>query len=183
MQATVRWSVPHDAAGIRFTTEVRKRLGSTDSQFDWLCLLVFLSKYGEPHDVLNAIMTGRHIKDAFFSRQRMAALARALGINAKSVRSQWHTETSTGFSDSASVANNLLKFSRGTFPTKQSRLYLYLFPTQAQKPYPLPKFLLLCCLAHAEADAGKTIKRLEIARHVRDEWYEHWLRQIHSYWF
>jgi len=183
VEAVVRWSVPHDASGIRFVTDIRRQLGATDSQFDWLCFLVFLSKYGQPHEVLNAVVAGRQIKDAFFARQRMAALARALGINPKSVKSQWHTETSTGYSDSASVANNLLNFSRGVFPTKRNLLYLYLFPTQVQQAYPLPKFLLLCCLAQAEAGAGKMMKRPEVSAHVRDAWYQHWLGQIHPYWF
>jgi hypothetical protein len=96
VEAVVRWSAPYSPAGICFTKEVRKRLASTGSHFDWLCLLVFLAKYGQPHDVLNAIVTGRHIKDAFFARQRMAALPRALGINPKSAKGQWHAETSTG---------------------------------------------------------------------------------------
>ena len=183
VSAIVRWSVPHDAAGIRFIAEIRKQLGKSDSAFDWICLLVFLSKYGQPHEVLNAVVIGKKFKDAFFARQRMDALTRALGINPKTAKSQWHVETSTGFSDSASVANNLLNFSRANFPPKQNRLYLYLFPTKAQQPYPLPKFLLLCCLAHADASAARTAKRPEVAAHVRDAWYQHWLRQIHPYWF
>jgi uncharacterized membrane protein YcgQ (UPF0703/DUF1980 family) len=47
----------------------------------------------------------------------------------------------------------------------------------------LPKFLLLCCLAHAEAVAGRTVKRPEVAQYITDEWYQYWLQQIHPYWF
>ena len=183
--AVVDWTVPRDASGMTLVRQLRKKLEVPTSPFDWLCWLFFLAKYGQPHEILRVAQAGRQFgaKEPFFARQRIAALTRGLGINPRAVLTQLRTETSTGYSDSASVANNLLNFSEAAFPTKHQRLYPYLFPTQPHSRYPLPKFLLLCALAHSEAAVGKTIKRPEIRAHVRDPWYLHWLSQIHPYWF
>ena len=185
VSAVVDWAVPLDASGLAFVRQVRKKFETPVSAFDWLCWLFFLAKYGQPHEVLTTAQAGKKFgaKEPFFARQRMAVLTRGLGIKPEMVVSQWRSEISTGYSDSASVANNLLNFSSLAFPTKQNRFYLYLFPTKQQQPYPLPKFLLLCGLAHSEAVGGKTLKRPEVTAHVRDPWYEHWLGQIHPYWF
>ena len=185
--AVVKWEVPRSALGRKFVDDVKIKLDKTakTSPFDWLCLLAFLAKYGEAHEVLSVAQAAKSVgaKEPFFARQRMAVLTRGLGINRKSVLSQWRTETSTGYSDSASVATNLLHFSSDAFPAARNRLYPYLFPTKEQKPYPLPKFLLLCALASAEAELGKKLKRPEVGAHVRDPWYRHWLAQIHPPWF
>jgi hypothetical protein len=185
--AIVKWEVPRSALGLTFAQELKVRLEKTAkaSAFDWLCLLVFLAKYGEAHEVLSVAQAARiaGAKEPFFARQRMAVLTRGLGINRQSVRRQWRTEASTGYSDSASVATNLLHFSSDPFPSARNRLYLYLFPTKEQRPYPLPKFLLLCALASGEAERGKKAKRPEVSAHVRDPWYQHWLAQIHPPWF
>ena len=183
--ALVDWPVPRDKAGRAFVRQIWKRLNAPESSFDWLCSLYFLAKYGQPHETMTIADSGKKVgaKDPFFARQRIAVLARGLGINPGTVLNHWRTETSTGYSDSASVANNLLYFSSMSFPTKKTRLYPYLFPTKRHERYPLPKFLLLCALAHSESVGGKTIKRPEVDDHVSDPWYQHWLRLIHPHWF
>jgi reverse transcriptase-like protein len=183
--AVVDWAVPRNSMGRGFVGHFRRRLEKLETTFDWLCWLYFLAKYGEPHEILNAVQAGKKFraKEPFFARQRIAGLARAIGINPRLVLGHWRTEISTGYSDSASVANNLLAFSAAPFPTKQNRLYLYLFPTKQHRSYPLPKFLVLCAVAYSEAIAGKTFKRPEVAAHVNDPWYQHWLTQIHPIWF
>lgn len=185
VSAVVDWPVPRDKLGIAFVRQLRRRLDSPESPFDWLCLLFFLAKYGEPHETLTIAQSGRKFgaKEPFFARQRIAALARGLGFKPSQVIAQWRTETSTGYLDSASVANNLLNFSSTDFPARKARLYPYLFPKTKQQRYPLPKFLLLCALAHSEAVAGNTIKRPDVIAHVSDPWYLHWLSQIQPYWF
>lgn len=184
VRAVIDWQVPYNKTGFAFINEIEVRLRNPGTPFDWLCYLVFLAKYGEPHKVLGAVQSGRKFgaKEPFFARQRIAVLSRGLAINPRTVFRSWRMERLTGYSDSASVANNLLEFARGTFPHKTHRLYNYLFPTKPQNPYPLPKFLLLCALAYSEASAKKKVSHAELNAHLRDPWYRHWLKQIQPYW-
>lgn len=184
VQAVIEWRVPYNRQGVSFLNKIELRLKSPTTAFDWLCYLVFLAKYGESHKILNAVQIGRKFgtKEPFFARQRIAVLSRGLAINARAVLRAWRTERLTGYSDSASVANNLLDFARASFPRRAHRLYAYLFPKKPQNPYPLPKFLLLCTLAYSDATAGRKATRPELNSHVDDPWYRHWLKQIQPYW-
>ena len=185
VEALIKWQIPFDGKGQEFAKKIINRMKKHNSPFEWLCYLFFLAKYGEPHEVLTVAgqMRGYGSIEPFFARQRVAALTRGIGINDKSVLEQWRNELSTGSSDAASVANNLLTFSVKSFPAANAREYYYLFPQKHQKPYPVAKFLLLCVLAHSEKSSGKMLKRPEVVRHVRDPWFVHWLTAIHPQWF
>jgi len=185
VEAIINWKVPYDAKGKAFVSEIKKRIRKPNTSFEWFCHLFFLIKYGEPNEVLTVSGEGKlhGAREPYFARQRMAALPRCLGINPQNVINQWKRERSTGSTDSASVANNLLVFSAKSFPTRRDRQYLYLFPQNHQTPYPIAKFLFLCALAYNETISKKTIKRSEILSHVQDPWYLHWLKLIHPYWF
>ena len=93
-----------------FIQKIRVKLDDIESPFDWLCQIVFLAKYGKPDEVLRAVLqSGKYkAREPFFARQRVAVLPRVLATDAKIVFAKWTTETSTGASDSASVANNPL---------------------------------------------------------------------------
>ncbi len=185
VEAIVNWEVPFDTNGKAFVSEINKRLRKPKSPFDWFCYIFFLTKYGEPNEILTVSGQGKAhgAREPYFARQRMAVLTRGLGINAKTVMSQWKKEISTGSTDSASVANNLLSFSNKSFPRRRDHQYFYLFPQNRQHPYPIAKFLLLCVVAYNEKINGKSLKRPEILSHVQDPWYLHWLKLIHPSWF
>ena len=185
VEALIKWQVPRDRTGEKFAKNIIKRMKKHSSPFEWLCYLFFLTKYGEPHEVLTVAGQIRRYGsvEPFLGRQRIAALSRGIGLKADSVLGQWKNEISTGTSDAASVANNLLNFASKAFPGPSAREYYYLFPHHPQIPYPFQKFLLLCVLAYSERQSGKVAKRPEIARHVTDPWFCHWLNSIHPHWF
>jgi hypothetical protein len=183
--ALVDWQVPFSKQGAAFIDKIRSALPIGKTAFGWLCEIQLLAKYGEPHEVLTTYVRARKVgaKEAFFARQGMAVLPRSLGINPERVRGIWSTEVSTGASDSASVANNLLRFLDAGFPNRNDRVYFYLFPKGKQRPYPLPKFLLLCVLAASEASRNAKTERPEVLDHLVDPWYRHWIEAIHPGWF
>jgi hypothetical protein len=183
--ALVDWEIPHNTRGEGFLAKVRSQLPLTKNSFGWMCEIYLLAKYGEPREVLTAQGRARKLraKEPFFARQSMAILPRCLGIKHDEVRTIWQSEVSTGTSDSASVANNLLLFLDGNFPKPNDRVSFYLFPRNKQRPYPLSKFLLLCVLASSEARRGSKSKRQQISDHATDCWYRHWLESIHPNWF
>jgi hypothetical protein len=183
VSSIVEWRVPRSVAGQKFIQTLKSLLAKPQTAFDWLCHIVLLAKYGEAHEVLTQARNGRRYRDAFFARQRVAALPRGLGINPSTVLSQWRTESTTGYSDSASVTNNLLRLCKTPFPSRKMRLYGYLFPSIRHRRYPLAKFLLLCCLAFYDRRANKQVVRPEIRAHVDDAWYLYWLRLIQPAWF
>lgn len=181
----VRWNVPMDMRGKWFINEVTKLLSKNKDPFSWLCLVNFLAKYGETHEALNIVSMARkyEARESFFARQAMAVLPRGMGLNLKSVLNSWAKEISTGSSDSASVANNLLIIRNGGFPATKHRLYLYLFPETIQDPYPIYKFLILCVLAQKDFEDNPNKSRPVVNLHVKDVWYRHWLCQINPTWF
>jgi len=185
VQCATRWEVPFNKSGKWFVDEVGKRLNDHTTPFGWFCWIHFLAKYGQPHETLTAVAASKKFgaKEPFYARQAMAVLPRALSVNKEKVRELWHTEISTGISDSASVANNLLLLMGGQFPAKNHRLYFYLFPQKKQNPYPIAKFLILCALAAMEKEKDMTIKRPVVVEHVSDPWYLHWLKEINPVWF
>ena len=79
--------------------------------------------------------------------------------------------------DSASVATNiysLLEMDRLSFR------HQYLFLTKPQRPYPLPKFLILLATLSSKtlkpAERKVTISKTKV--HISDPWYLHWLKSI-----
>lgn len=183
--ALVDWQIPRSKRGAEFINKVRLILPPDETAFGWLCRIHLLAKYGEPHEVLTEFARAKKVgaKDAFFARQGMAVLARGVGINIVRVREIWSTELSTGASDSASVANNLLQIFDAGFPSRNHRLYFYLFPEKRQRPYPLAKFLILCVLAASESGRDLRIRRPEVLGHLTDPWYRRWIQDIHQRWF
>jgi hypothetical protein len=185
VEAAVHWRVPFNSAGRTFAATLSKFLQKPATAFEWFCLVYFLAKYGEPHEVLTAARRseGYRAKEPFFARQSMVVLPHALGINEARVKSLWRREISAGTTDSASVATNLGRFLRTGFPTSSHRTHFYLFPKVVREPYPIAKFLLLCVLAKSEAKNGVMVKRPEVSTHVQDPWFRQWLKGLQPYWF
>jgi hypothetical protein len=169
VQAAVDWRIPRNQRGSECVSSIRKLINKPKTPFDWLCYVLFLAKYGDPHEALNAAVYGKkHFsREPFFARQIMAILPRGLSINPTAVHRRWREEASVGPSDSASVATNLLAFLHLGFPRRRDRSYLYLFPATIQKPYPIAKFLLLCVIAYSEKTRGRLQPRPEVAAQHR----------------
>jgi hypothetical protein len=185
VRGIVEHKVPRNAAGRRFVSSVKGYLGAPSTPFDWYARLLFLAKYGAPHEILTDVEKARSVirRDSFLGRQAMAVLARSVGINLAKVTRSWQQEVSRGATDSASVAVNLMGFLERGFPAKANRAYSYLFPKDARSRYPLSKSLLLCVIAISERQAGKVAPRPEVAKFVDDEWLRAAIKAINPAWF
>jgi len=183
--AILDWSPPRSPSGRRFLDRVRKQLETPKSMSDWQCWFLFLCKYGKPHEALTAYEQSRDVRrrEPFLARQATALLCRAYPVNAKRVRALWEREISTGLSDSASVAVNLMHFSEADFPGKKDRAYRYLFPDKASGTYPVAKFLLLCLFATTARDRKVKTPRPVVAERVNDPWMINAIQRINASWF
>jgi len=177
------WAIPRNSTTIHFVKKITEKLENPQNAFEWLCQITFLAKYGEAEKIATVAENGKKFKDPFFARQRVAALTRVLETNHEYVISSWKEEVTHGYNDSASVAINLLNFSESSFPSRKNKLSKYLFPDKQSATYPLPKFLILCALAHSESKLGNTIPRPIVQEHILDEWYVHALSRIQQCWF
>jgi hypothetical protein len=110
-------------------------------------------------------------------------LCRGVSVNPKRVKEWWDHAVSTGHSDSASVAVNLLHLAGSAFPGRSNRLYHYLFPTKQSGSYPVSKFLLLCVIAAKEQAKGICKERPVVGHYVKDPWMIKELRAINASWF
>ena len=183
--AIFAWDVPRTAPGMRFVARLRAVLEKPKSAIDWQCWFLFLARFGEAQEALTAFEASKHVRrrEPFIARQATTLLCRALAVNPKRVKELWEREVSTGLSDSASVAVNLMHFASATFPTKKDKVYSYLFPENAPRAYPIAKFLLLCVMAAAAQGKGSTLARPVVADHVVDPWMLAVLKAIHPAWF
>lgn len=184
VQGIVDWKVPLTPGGLSFIWRIAAALSSPESFSDWLCWFVFLSKYGMPSDALNAYEASRAFrrKEPFLARQAVALLCRGATVNAQRVRDLWDQEVSTGYTDAASVAVNLIHLAGAGFPSKSNRLHPYLFPSKQSGPYPTSKFLLLCLVAAHDCAKGITTTRPEVKKHVTDPWMLDEINSINPNW-
>lgn len=185
VQGIVDWCVPTNKTGKRFVQAISTALCAPSSLSDWLCWFLFLSKYGSPSDALTAFEASKSLRrrEPFLARQAATLLCRGVSVNATRVKEWWDREVSTGHSDSASVAVNLLHLAGAAFPGKSNRLYHYLFPTKQSGSYPVPKFLLLCVIAAKEQAEGIGKARPVVGHYVKDPWMVKELRAINASWF
>jgi hypothetical protein len=76
VEAILNWKIPFNTTGKAFVSEIKKRIRKPKTPFEWFCYLFFLTKYGEPHEVLTVSAQGKThgAREPYFARQRMAAL-------------------------------------------------------------------------------------------------------------
>lgn len=184
VEALVNYAIPCNAKGKHVVSRINRILKKYKNIFEWYCYLYFLVKYGEPVEIykISQDVVNYSTRVSFFSRQRVVSLVRYLDVNPDKVFKMWDDEIKYGTCDSSSVANNLMQIYNDGFPVKRNRLYMYLFPTNRQNPYPLPKFLILCIIALSEKRHNKFVKRPEVLYHVSDNWFRNWLNAINPYW-
>ena len=102
-----------------------------------------------------------------------AVMGRLLIANSKEIESLLYTQISSGISNTVSLANQIQRFSK--IDTLDGKLRFYLFPKNVQKPYPLPKFIVLCSVLNSEQIRTDGDVKKSVLEHVKDPYYRKWL--------
>jgi hypothetical protein len=171
--------IPRTKAGKEFIANVDGILSKARSDFDLYCYFWYLAKYGEPHHLLNTIekYRKRWKNEQFMARQVVATVPRLFQFRSDSAMRLINEQKIAGPRDAASVASNLDSFL--SLETVKGSLHGYLFPPKQQRPYPLPKYLILLCVLSSNNLKRSERRRLSIKvkEHIYDPWYIYWLKK------
>jgi len=173
------WEVPLNKHAQEFLIQVNDCLVSASfkskNSADFYSVLCFKAKYNHSEELLKFIKKYQNLwqSDSFLRRQVTAIMGRLLNTNSKDVEALLYTQISSGVTNTVSLANQIQLFSQVGALDKKLRFYL--FPTKPQRPYPLPKFLVLCSVLNSEGiRADENIKK-SVLEHIKDPYYRKWL--------
>ena len=175
------WEVPIKKDASEFIKRVDKQLVSysfkTENPADFFSVLLFKTKYNNPNNLFNFIKKYQNIwlRYSFLRRQATAALSRLLITKGKEVENLLDIQISSGVTSTASIANQIYKFSK--LEKVDKRLRFYLFPKNIQRPYPLQKFLVLCSVLNSPSiRKDKTVIEATKSQ-IFDPYFRKWLKQ------
>jgi hypothetical protein len=169
--------IPRSESGKEFVKAVQDVLLPAKSGFDLYCRIWFSAKYCRPHQLMTLIESTRKqwSNDPFLARQVMAVVPRLLQFNKEAAMRLLNEEMRSGPRDAASVAANIHSLLMTEIVA--DRLYAYLFPPKPQKPYPLPKYLILTTVLSSQylRPVPRQKLNIKVRQYINDQWYLHWL--------
>ncbi len=174
------WEIPENKESTEFLEEINNKLiiesFKRKKPADFYSVLWFKAKYNSSKELLEFIKKYQNLWQAnsFLRRQVTAVMSRLLITDKEEILSLLYTQISSGIANTASLANQVQKFSK--IDKIDGKLRFYLFPKNKQRPYPLPKFIVLCSVLNSEKiRTDKNIQELVI-KHIKDPYYRRWLR-------
>jgi hypothetical protein len=177
------WEIPNsklDRKKVKIYEDKIARITFTQKEpSGFFSLLWFKAKYSNSKELLNFLFKYQNFwqADSFLRRQATACLSRLLTINEKTNGKKasvlLHLQVSSGIQGTVSVANQISYF-RGIVSLDRKLSY-YLFPKKIQRPYPLPKFLVLCSVLNSRRIREDVSIRDRILKHITDPTYRKWL--------
>jgi len=174
--------VPTSKFGKDFIKSVDQVLRNPSSEFDLYCYVWFLAKYGEPYRLMNLIEKTKEQwrNEQFLARQIVSVLPRLIQFNEEMIMRLLNEQMSMGPRDASSVATNIHLFLQlETLSNPNRYLFQYLFPPNIQRPYPLPKYLILTAVLSSKvllpAEKKRAIEKTKL--YITDTWYIYWLNK------
>lgn len=177
----VEWEVLDDKKGKDFLRDFESKLKSIvfsrKNPLDFYSLLWFKTKYSRADTLLGFLMTYKNLwqADPFLRRQATAIFGRLYIVDNEKVKQQLLSQISSGEQNTVSVASQIQHFL--DISSLNAILNSYLFTTKIQKPYPLPKFLVLCSVLNSVNIRNNTAIKAKILNHIGDPYYRKWLKQ------
>jgi len=148
------WEIPENKESTEFLEEINNKLiiesFKRKKPADFYSVLWFKAKYNSSKELLEFIKKYQNLWQAnsFLRRQVTAVMSRLLITDKEEILSLLYTQISSGIANTASLANQVQKFSK--IDKIDGKLRFYLFPKNKQRPYPLPKFIVLCSVLNSE---------------------------------
>lgn len=173
------WEIPENNTSKDFLKKVEDHISAASfkskNPADFYSLLWFKSKYNHPEDLLSFIKKYQNLwqSDSFLRRQVTAVMGRLMITNSKEVDSLLYTQISSGINSTVSLANQILQFS--DINALDGKLRFYLFPEKPQRPYPLPKFIVLCSLLNSEKIRTNDEVKKSVLKQLHDPFYKKWI--------
>ncbi|XOJ00370.1 RNA-directed DNA polymerase [Paenibacillus polymyxa] len=174
-----QWEIPTDEEAKKFLKEFETQITnftfSRKVASDFYCLLWFKAKYNHPEELLKFVTKYKNLwqTETFLRRQVTAIISRFLTTNEKSGEALIASQMSSGVSNTVTLASQILFFR--DLEKLEGKMLLYLFPTSIQRPYPLPKFLVLCSVLNSEKIRSDEYVKEKIISYITDPYYLKWL--------
>ena len=173
-----RLEVPYNKKGKEFTNDADQILRNWKSDFDLYCYLWFCAKYKPPHEIMTLINSTKRywMNEQFLGRQVISILPRVFLFKQDTVVKLMRDMMNSGPRDAASVASNLQYLFSVEKLKKQ--MFAYLRPPKGQRPYPLPKYLILTAILSSPKLYKSEKEKLKIGDLISDPWYIKWLEDF-----
>lgn len=174
-----QWEIPINEDSDKFLKSFENKITSISierkNSSDFYCLIWFKAKYNHPEDLLKFIKKYQYIwnLDTSLRRQVTSILSRLLVNNNNDVIKILNNQISSGIPNTSTLANQIYFFN--TSSKIEGKLTFYLFPSNKQKIYPLPKFLVLCSVLNSEAIRNNNDIRRKVKEHITDPYYKKWI--------
>lgn len=175
-----RWEIPVSPEADDFLESVRNTLQNisfrTRSSSDFYSILWFRSKYDHEDDLLRFIKKYINIwqSNPFLRRQVTAIFSRMLVMQRNDVEEMISSQIISGVASVVSVATQIQEFSK--IQALDNKLRPYLFnPNKPQRPYPLPKRLVLCSILNSTEIRRSPVVKKQVVEHVYDPYFRKWL--------
>lgn len=179
VKAIIQWKIPFSQKEYSRLDKTASILSKHNDFLGFYCSLWLSAKYRKPEDLISFILSNKSFweNDPFLRRQVVSILPRIFPYRPEWVEDRIEEELINGVEESASVASNIKYLSQlETIPFK---INSYLFPTQKQKIYPLPKYLILfCCLQSRNIQRSENTRK-KVSDYVKDPWMQHWISLYH----
>lgn len=179
-----QWEIPNNSESKSFLKEFEDLISkfSFDRAHatDFYCLLWFKVKYNHSEDLLKFVIKYKNKwqMDTFLRRQVTASLSRLLHYNNKVVKDMLYSQISSGVPNTVTLANQILLFSK--IEKLETKMMMYLFPTNSQTLYPMGKFLVLCSVLNSESIRNNDVIKQKIKDHIKDPYYLKWLEMQYN---
>ena len=173
------WEIPESDDSKIFIKKVEEHILAASfkskNPADFYSVLWFKAKYNHPEELLGFIKKYQNLwqSESFLRRQVTAVLGRLMITNNKEVDALLYTQISSGINNTVSLANQILQFS--TIDKLDAKLRFYLFPEKRQRPYPLPKFIVLCSLLNSEEIRTNDDVKKSVLKNIHDPFYRKWI--------
>ena len=173
------WEIPINDASKEFLQSISATVISaafrSKNPADFYSVLWFKAKYDHSEELIEFIKKYQNLwqADSFLRRQVTAVMGRLLVTSSNEIESLLYTQVSSGIVNTVSLANQIQRFAN--IDSLDGKLRFYLFPKNVQRPYPLPKFLVLCSVLNSEKIRKNEDVKEAILEHVKDPYYRKWL--------
>ena len=170
-----RLEVPYNKNGKEFIKEIDLILKNWQSDFDLYCYLWFCAKYKPPHEIMGLIdnTKRRWMNEQFLGRQVISIFPRVFLFKQDTVTKLMRDMMNSGPRDAAPVASNLQYLF--SVEKLKRQIFAYLRPPKEQRPYPLPKYLILTAILSSPNLFKSEKEKLKINDLILDPWYIKWL--------
>lgn len=164
----ISWEIPKNHSSRMFAQQVSSIKIDMGNDFNFLCKLWLLTKYGSRRELLNFVdlFQNKWENNYFLRRQVTCIFARLYNYSERRIEKYLSEAFTSQSLEVISVANIIKDFK--TAPSIPREIQAFLFPPQIQEIYPFNKYLILCAILNSRNARKTTDLSQKLDAYVKD---------------